>query len=37
MPLNISETPIKAGVREFIKTRQQIANVIALCPLKEQE
>jgi hypothetical protein len=27
----------KPGIREFVGTRQQIADVIALCPLEEQE
>jgi hypothetical protein len=34
MPLNISEILIKAGIREFVGTRQQIANVITLYPFK---
>jgi hypothetical protein len=37
VPLNISGAPIRAGIREFVGTRQQIADVIALCPLEGQE
>jgi hypothetical protein len=37
MPLNIAGALLRAGIREFRETRQQIADVIALYPFKGQE
>jgi hypothetical protein len=37
MPLNVSGTSIKVVIREFIGTRQQIADVMAFRPLEYQE
>jgi hypothetical protein len=37
MLLNVSETLIKAAIQKFIRTRQQIADIITLRPLEYQE
>jgi hypothetical protein len=37
MPLNVSGAPIRLAIQEFVGTRQQIADVMALRPLEYQE